>query len=473
MTIPAAPRGRSTVLPRAEWMLLLALPATVFAFAMGSGSVTSVARVGLTLRWIMLFALAAVALAAGWSNRARVPRSLIATVGTLGALGLLSAAWSVTPRTSAERAITFLLLTMVAAFVAAAATRSSRLQELVLVALLAGPVLVAVAGLVLLGVDHSVAVQPAQPGVTGRLRGFGVNPNADSMLFALVLPLAIWAVAAARSMKARAAAGLAVVLLLGSVLASGSRGAIFGSAGGAIIFALIRVRPLRLLVPTLAALAAFFAVAFSVAGTRPSTSGSTTQVSGALGAPSSSAESRGGRFSVELAPKMSDVPVPFVSEYDEIGFPGLYQYKPILAYGSGRVYIWLTAIKQGLARPLLGYGFGTERDVFVERSYIFRGLFTENSFVGMFLELGLVGVLLLLAPFVIVATLALRVVRRPTGDQRSLAAVGAASTTAGLVIAFFQSYLYSVGNVATLTFWVILFLAVALAARPARAAEAT
>ena len=143
---------------------------------------------------------------------------------------------------------------------------------------------------------------------------------------------------------------------------------------------------------------------------------------------------------------------------------GIYDYNPILSSGSGRIYAWLDAIRTGLKRPVLGYGFGTEQYVFVDRYYIFDGGFTENSFVGIFLMLGIVGLLLLLAPFAIVGLATVRAMRAGRGRERSFLAVGAAVMGAGFIVALFQSYIYSVGNVATLTLWVTLFVAITAAA---------
>jgi hypothetical protein len=172
------------------------------------------------------------------------------------------------------------------------------------------------------------------------------------------------------------------------------------------------------------------------------------------------------RFVVDLSPVAPTVPVPFIPESQEIGTPGLYVYKPILAYGSGRVYAWISATQQGLHRRILGYGFGTEQYVFVDRFYIFEGAFTENSFVGVFLELGLVGVLLLLTPFVLVGLAAVRAVRRDAVGERDLVAVGTGIVASGFILAFFQSYVYSVGNVGTVSLWIALFVTMSVAARP-------
>jgi hypothetical protein len=306
------------------------------------------------------------------------------------------------------------------------------------------------------------------------------------MLFALVLPIAIWGMTVARTNRWRVAAAGVAILLYGSVLASGSRGAMLGSAVGTIVFVVVRTERLRVLVPTVVVLIAFFGATFRIAGGRPPPPANTTQAqpspkvtvtppagarktTPAQAGPTTTAHAAAApagffsRFTVELSPPGGAVPIPFVPEHDEIGYPGIYEYKPILSYGSGRIYAWISAIEQGLQRPVLGYGFGTEQYVFADRFYIFDGGFTENSFVGMFLELGVVGVLLLLAPFVIVARAAVRTVRQAQGSARDFAAIGAAITASGFVVAMFQSYMYSVGNVATLTLWVGLFVTVTAA----------
>jgi len=211
-------------LTRVEWALALALPATVFAFAMGSSSVAFATHIGLTLRWVMLFVLAGVAFAFGWSGRNRVSRPLLAVVGSLGAVGLLSSTWSVDPRITAERAISFLVVTTIACFVGAGASGSRHRMDLVLNGLLIGAVLVALAGLVVYVFDHSLAVQAAAVNMPARLRGFGENPNTAALLFGLVLPISILRLTTARSLQGRIVAVATTALLYGSVLASGSRG---------------------------------------------------------------------------------------------------------------------------------------------------------------------------------------------------------------------------------------------------------
>ena len=129
---------------------------------------------------------------------------------------------------------------------------------------------------------------------------------------------------------------------------------------------------------------------------------------------------------------------------------------------SGRGQAWLGTIRQAEQRPLLGYGFGTEQKVFVDRYYSFEGGVPENSYVGMFLQLGAVGeavFLVLLGSLVLAAGRALVPV---DPDGRALAATCGAVLFVGLALALFQSYLYAAGNNATLSVWVCAFLLTAL-----------
>jgi O-antigen ligase/polysaccharide polymerase Wzy-like membrane protein len=462
-----------------EAALAVALPATIFAFAMGSGSVSELVRIGLTLRWVFLVLLAGIAIAFGWSNRDQLPRALVAVAGGLGLVGLLSAAWSVRPAITAERATSFLIVATIAAFAAVGVAHSRSRLELLLSSLLAGPVIVALAGLVVLATDHSLAVQSAGGGMPARLQGFSQNPDTAAMLFALVLPISIYRQTTARTNRARIATATVTVLLYGSVLASGSRGSILASAVATLAFLVVRVSRLRVLIPTGALLIVFFGVSYAVAGARSSPPAhvprpqSTVSVARIVPAaktvarPTPAGIPSTSWWQIALVPVVParSTPLPFVPEKDEIGYPGIYEYKSILSTGSGRVYAWISAITQGLQRPLLGYGFGTEQYVFVDRFYVFDGGYTENSFVGMFLQLGILGTLLLLAPFLLVARVVARRWRIQASDQRSIVALGGGVIGAGFVLALFQSYLYSVGNIATLSFWILAFVVVVSAWR--------
>jgi hypothetical protein len=84
--------------------------------------------------------------------------------------------------------------------------------------------------------------------------------------------------------------------------------------------------------------------------------------------------------------------------------------------------------------------------------------------VGLFLELGIVG---LLAFGVLAAALLVRAGRRVRaleGLRRGLAAACAGAFAGGLALALFQSYVYAPGNNATVALWLSGFLGAGAAA---------
>jgi hypothetical protein len=148
---------------------------------------------------------------------------------------------------------------------------------------------------------------------------------------------------------------------------------------------------------------------------------------------------------------------------DELGRPqpgrSVSRFRSLLT-GSGRLQAWAGAVRQGLQRPLLGFGFGTEDRVFIDRYYLFQGIRPENSYIGLLLQLGIVGLLLFVALLLILARSLGAAIRRPSTIRADpeLAAALAAVTLAGAVAALFQSYVYAAGNIATLPFWTCAFL---------------
>jgi O-antigen ligase len=111
-------------------------------------------------------------------------------------------------------------------------------------------------------------------------------------------------------------------------------------------------------------------------------------------------------------------------------------------------------------RPLLGYGFGTENRVFVDRFFAFEGGFSENSYIGTFLQLGAAGVALLVGLLLTLAWNSYRVVRR--GDSGPAAAAAGVLAVA-ILIGLSQSGITSVGNIAVASIWVCCLTLPALA----------
>ena len=114
------------------------------------------------------------------------------TGGAFVVVALVSAAWSVAPRTTVEKAGTLAVLFLEAWLVSAAASKRPELAERAVGGLVAGAAAVALAGLLVLVVDRSAAVQSATADIPARYRGLGENPNTVSLLLAVALPLAIW-----------------------------------------------------------------------------------------------------------------------------------------------------------------------------------------------------------------------------------------------------------------------------------------
>ena len=137
--------------------------------------------------------------------------------------------------------------------------------------------------------------------------------------------------------------------------------------------------------------------------------------------------------------------------------------------GSGRLTAWKGALKQAERRPLLGYGFGTEERVFIDRFYVFKGSRPENSYLGWLLQLGAAGLVLFLGLGVALVGVLWRA-RRAEGSRRDVLLAGASVVLAGYIVALVQSYVYSVGNVATASVWICAFAVCALASGAPRRA---
>jgi O-antigen ligase len=428
--------------------------ATVFAFACGSSSVHEVTRIGHGGRWAMLGLLFAAAALRAVAARRFVPaRGPAIAAAALVALALVSSGWSVSPRISFERGASLGLLLATVLLLVAGESSPRRL----LVGLVAGSVAVGVAGLVLLAADHRAAVQPASYEFPARFQGFGQNANTAALLFAVALAPAVCLAIEAPRRAFRAVAIGVVALLVGSIVASGSRGALFAGGAGALVAVLAGIRPSRR-----AGLGGAIVAAAIVAGLliqnlpKPSPTSGSGSASTTAVAPAPPPKPR--YLNAEAAyPLEADIGGPLPGG----GQPTI---RRSFFGGSGRLEAWAGALHQILQRPLLGFGFGT--DVFVDRYYYFVGGSPENSYLGIALQLGAAGLAALL---VLLFTLVASVRRTLSGPQRPLVAAGLGAVVAGVAVAIVQSYVYSVGDIATATFWICAFLLPALGSGTPRA----
>jgi O-antigen ligase len=127
---------------------------------------------------------------------------------------------------------------------------------------------------------------------------------------------------------------------------------------------------------------------------------------------------------------------------------------------SGRIAGWVGAIHQADQRPLLGFGFGTEDRVFIDRYYTLQGERPEESWIGLYLQLGIVGVVLLAALVGFILLRGAAGLRRGAQAHRLLVAACAGVFLAGCTESLVQSFVYSAGNIAALSLWVCAALLV-------------
>ncbi|HZB23400.1 MAG TPA: O-antigen ligase family protein, partial [Gaiellaceae bacterium] len=306
---------------------------------------------------MVLAELAAIAIAYVWLKRGRGVRldSWTGLAAALPALALLSALWSPVPGVTAARALTVVALFATAAAIAYGIGERAEPVGRVLLAVLAAAVVVALLGLLHLWLDPDSATVPATIGTPVRYNGLGGNPNTMSMLLALAVPLAVWAFLESGT-RGKIAAGLAFVLLDGSIVASGSRGAILGAFVGTLALGL--ALGTRRQVLAVAAFAVLVLAANAALTQVPQPSERDPVLNPEFGARE------------PLGPADAQFLLPLESEID---FPGLEaDAKPRRLFEtSGRLTAWAGGLEQAAERPLLGYGFGTEERAFVDRYYNF------------------------------------------------------------------------------------------------------
>jgi O-antigen ligase len=405
-----------------ERLVAAALAVTVFSFACGSTIVNQILLVGRPARWICLAALVVLAVAWALFVRPRLSLSafLLVTSALLG-LAVLSASWSVDPGLTLRRAAA-----LAALFVAGIAlfhvcrARPDAVRRL-LVGLLAGMTSVAVAGVVVLLFARSDAIQEATFEYAARYQGFGQNPNTVPLLLAPGIPLALLFAVQKRPRAERACAIVVAALFAGSIAASGSRGAMVSGLVGALVLLLARAASWRLRASLAVAAVAVFAVCLTLS----------------------------------RLPDPKQAPTPATAK-------AVAATRRTLLTSSGRTAAWRGAIEQAAERPLLGYGYGTEERAFVNRYAGFVSDLPENSYIGAALQLGLAGLILFLGAAGLALLGFVRSLRRLGSPERPVAAACAGMVSASLTFAVTQSYVFSVGNIATVTVWLATFLLVAV-----------
>src|SRR5439155_15601007 len=156
------------------------------------------------------------------------------------------------------------LLTACGALAAGAAGRSAAVRRQLHGVVLGGAA-VGFGGLLVLAFRHDRAVEPATSVLPARYQGLGGGPNTAMMVLAVALPLTAYAVLEARRPIGRAVAGATLLVLVGSIVASGSRGALVAGFGGLFAFAVLA--PLSVRRRALAGAAVLVLLAIGAVGT--------------------------------------------------------------------------------------------------------------------------------------------------------------------------------------------------------------
>jgi len=474
-----------------KWAPAAALACVVVAFACGSSSLNGVKAQAGQLRWVVLFLAVGAVAAAAWSRlRGPAPRTsrgvlaVLVLPGAFLALALLSTFWTVSNRLTFERAVSLAVLFTLAALVAYVTADDSAAQRRALAGLATGACAVGILSLITLALYHGDAVQASSPQTPWRYRGFTENPNTISVLASVALPILVALALTAGREPERLAWIAGALLMLGSTIAAESRGGLIAAALGMCIVVALQVRPWKktavvlagvllatgggvylreLTNPPAPAFVSAVAPAPAPVPAPPTTTRRTTKpfptgTHGPVKKPTKPLP----KNVLPPTPPQETTPLPLrppalPRAADEIGNP-LLSKESTSTVGSGRIAAWKGALHEVAQRPLLGYGFGTEQKVFIDRWYYFDGGTPENSFLGILLQLGAIGLLVVVAFGVALIVAGLRVLRSLDDASRGVVAAGLGVLGAAVGVMLIQSYLYAVGNVATTTVWVALFL---------------
>lgn len=441
-----------------------AIVCTVVGAVLAAGSVLPLLTFGRGVRWVGLAALTLLALL--WAVQRtglRPARALVPALGAAAALLVVAYAsvrWSATPGLTFGRATAFACVVVAAAALGAGAAGSTDAIGAIVDGVLLGIGAVALGGLVVLAVDADRAIDPATNLTPGRYQGLGGGPNTATMVLAVGTPLAVEALLGATTRRRRVVAAGLAALVVGSIVASGSRGALLSAFGGLVVYGLLRERVLsRRLMAGAVAVTALAVAAVLMRLPDPLPPGST---------------SRRGYIppTVDPAPIVPKPPYGdanvLLRLQDDVGHPppgvGVEEEGRTLLGSSGRTEAWKGALGQAAERPVAGHGFGTEDKVFADRYVSFNSNVPENSYIGLFLQLGAAGIVLFGALLAAILATATRTLTRLRSARRGLAAACTGAFAAGLILALFQSYVYAAGNNATAALWICGFLACAAVA---------
>jgi len=314
----------------------------------------------------------------------------------------LSAFYSIAPVMTIKRAGTFLLLYVSVFWVIYPEIHSKKDAEEVIG-------LILFAAFIPYTISFVLLFFPPIAFYGDRFMGYFLNPNTIGILTSVLLPLILWKVLERKNRWAR------ILLLFAflSLVFSGSRSGLLGSVIGGGYYIFMTRKKWR--IPSVF-LGLLIIILMFIAGEKI-------------------LDSTVSYMRLSSAPRTTEV----VKKWNIIA--------------SGRIEKWMVMITLIKKRPFQGYGFGTEDLLF----QYFRipiettGLYTHNSFLGMAAQIGILGLILFFFP---ISYLLFKL----ANPKEPLIYALKGMLIAGLIISFFESWVYSIGNAFAFPFWVGVIL---------------
>lgn len=252
-----------------------------------------------------------------------------------------------------------------------------------------------------------VFVGPYRPFLQARFTGVFYNPNGMGVISALILPLALW-----QYMETKKRSSLFLfVLILASLMVSGARGSINAAVISLGYLAYVRLgknKPLFL----------FFSLSIVF------------------------------------------ILIWVIETLIKTAFKSYMRIESIPILG-GRLEVWPIALNLIMDKPIFGYGFGVEDKLIALNKIVLHkhaGAYMHNSYLGITLQLGILGFILLLVPLFVLLFKELAVKRDNSTPLLRYAL--RSSLIAGLICCIYESFIYSVGNAQSFPFWMIVMLLV-------------
>ena len=279
----------------------------------------------------------------------------------------------------------------------------------------------------------------------GRFRGWMVNPGTAAGYAAVLLPLTLWIA----SQKSRWQYWLLVGVMLFVLIMSQTRTEIVAATIGSMYF-LVRTYPKRIYISLLSTISVL-AVSYLwiEAGPRLFPIGTDFKLD--------NADDIFIDNNLEFGQEQNDIPMlePWYKRFN----PRTNDAKTL----AHRTEKWRMGLEYFLERPLQGFGFGTEDQLFAYHDvnlpdYQLSGAYMHNSYLGLVLQVGIIGAALFYVPLASLILYELLAVRNTRNTPLFTALLSVVLTC--MIAGMFSSDLYSMGNAKSFVFWISVMLLV-------------